>query len=307
MSPTLPRPLNDVAAPRAELDDWSYDEAFSRNRGLISLSSQQKLRTSRVAIAGMGGVGALHLMTLARLGVGKFTIADPDCYEVANFNRQYGANLSTLGRNKAEAMAEAARGVNPDVDLRVLPFAVDPSNVDDFLAGADVYVDGVDFFALGARRILFREAAARGLWSVTAGPIGFSAAWLAFDPAGMSFDEYFDLRDDMEVVDQLVAFAVGLTPRATHLAYTDLSQVNLSSGAGPSASLACQLATGVLAAEVLKVLTDPSSVRAAPHYHQFDAWRCKLRSGVLRRGNRSFLQRLKRHLLKRRLTQLGLC
>ncbi len=39
----------------------------------------------------MGGVGGVHLMTLARLGIGKFTIADPDTFELANFNRQYGA------------------------------------------------------------------------------------------------------------------------------------------------------------------------------------------------------------------------
>src|SRR5215510_5748214 len=92
---------------------WSYEEAFKRNRGLITEAEQQKLRNSRVAIAGMGGVGGVHLITLARLGIGKFTIADPDVFEVANFNRQYGATISNLGRNKAEAMAEAALEINP--------------------------------------------------------------------------------------------------------------------------------------------------------------------------------------------------
>ena len=62
------------------------------------------------------------------------------------------------------------------------------------------------------RRTLFRRAAERGIWAVTAGPIGCSAAWLVFDPNGMSFDEYFDINDSMSLFSQLVAFSVGLTP-----------------------------------------------------------------------------------------------
>ena len=113
-----------------------------------------------------------------------------------------------------------------------------------------------DFFAFDARRLLFRKAREHGIWAVTAGPIGFSTAWLVFDPKGMSFDEYFDMHDGMEPVDQFVAFLVGLTPRATHFGYIDLSYVDAPSGRGPSVGLACNLASGVTAAEVTKVLLD---------------------------------------------------
>ena len=58
-------------------------------------------------------------MTLARLGVGRFSIADPDTFETANFNRQYGATLRNLGRGKAEAMAQESLQVNPELDVRV--------------------------------------------------------------------------------------------------------------------------------------------------------------------------------------------
>ncbi|MGK2907461.1 MAG: ThiF family adenylyltransferase, partial [Desulfuromonadales bacterium] len=57
---------------------------FSRNIGLISEAVQARLLATRVAVAGVGGVGGIHLLTLARLGVGKFTIADMDVYERAN-------------------------------------------------------------------------------------------------------------------------------------------------------------------------------------------------------------------------------
>jgi tRNA A37 threonylcarbamoyladenosine dehydratase len=68
---------------------WDYHEAFSRNIGLFTVEEQEKLRRSRVAIAGMGGVGGVHLVTLARTGIGNFTIADPDRFELANMNRQW--------------------------------------------------------------------------------------------------------------------------------------------------------------------------------------------------------------------------
>src|SRR5579884_2370421 len=164
---------------------WSYQEAFSRHRGLISEPEQDKLRQSRIAIVGMGGVGGVHLATLARLGIGQFTIADYDRFEVANFNRQYGATIHSLGQSKASVMAEQARAINPDVEVQTFAEAIGPHNVNDFLQDVDVLVDGIDFFALDARRLLFREARRRGIWALTAGPIGFSAAWLVFAPTGM--------------------------------------------------------------------------------------------------------------------------
>ena len=285
--------------------EWSYPAAFARHRGLISPDEQERLRRSTVAIVGMGGVGGIHLATLARLGIGGFHIADPDAFEVANFNRQYGANLRNLGRNKAEAMADEALAINPEIRIRTFAEAITPANVGAFLDGVDLFIDGIDFFALDARRLLFREARRRGIYAITAGPIGFSTAWIVFAPDGMSFDDYFDLRDGMERIDQLVAFIVGLTPKATHLPYFDLSQVDVRSGRGPSAALACHLCSGVAAAETVKVLLARSPIRPAPHFSQFDAYRGILRTGQLRWGNRSPFQRLKRRLLRKRLEQLG--
>jgi molybdopterin/thiamine biosynthesis adenylyltransferase len=284
---------------------WSYDGAFSRHRGLITAEEQERLRRSRVAIAGMGGVGGVHLITLARLGVGGFTIADPDSYDVVNFNRQYGATTRSLGKSKAQVMAEEARSINPQVQLRVLNERVTPDNVAEFLDGANLLVDGIDFFAIEARRLIFREARRRGLWGITAGPLGFSAAWLVFSPTGMSFDDYFDLNDSMDRLDQLIAFIVGLTPRATHWGYLDMSQADPGTGRGPSAGLACHLCSGVAAAEALKLLLGRSPVQPAPHYFQFDAYRHILRKGRLFWGNRHPWQRLKRRLLRKRAVRMG--
>jgi tRNA A37 threonylcarbamoyladenosine dehydratase len=141
---------------------FSYDVAFSRHLGLIGPEEQARLRRARVAIVGMGGVGGIHLITLARLGVGAFHVVDPDHFELANFNRQFGATMRGLGRGKAEVMAEEARAINPELDLRVFAERMTAENVAEVLDGVDVLIDSIDFFAIDARRLAFREARRRG-------------------------------------------------------------------------------------------------------------------------------------------------
>ena len=127
---------------------FSYAAAFDRNIGWLTDWEQQTLRTKRVAIAGMGGVGGFHLLTLARLGIGSFSIADFDRFEAANFNRQIGATISSLDRPKAAVLEEMARDINPDLIISRFDNGVDDTNIDAFLEGADVFIDGFDFFVL---------------------------------------------------------------------------------------------------------------------------------------------------------------
>ena len=89
---------------------FNYSEAFSRNIGWITEAEQQTLRNKRIAIAGMGGVGGSHLLTLTRLGVGNFNIADFDKFELANFNRQMGATVSHIDQEKARSTCYGATG-----------------------------------------------------------------------------------------------------------------------------------------------------------------------------------------------------
>ena len=114
-------------------DRYDYTTAFSRNIGWITAYEQAILGSRRVAIAGLGGVGGSHLLTLSRLGIGAFTIADFDTFELANFNRQAGSGVSTLGLAKSNVLAERARDINPELDLRILPKGVNTDNMQDFL------------------------------------------------------------------------------------------------------------------------------------------------------------------------------
>lgn len=299
----LRRPLAD--SPSTQVKTWSYDEAFARNLGLIRAEEQQRLRNCRVAVAGLGGIGGIDLVTLARLGIGRFTIADPDTFSTANTNRQFGAMQSTVGRGKCEVMAAILRDINPEADVRVFHEPIGPENAGEFLRDADVFVDAIEVFEMDARRRLFREAAARGIYGITGGPVGFSGIWLTFAPRGMSFDRYFDLHDGMDPLDELVAFATGVAPRATQRTYMDLAHVDVEARTAPSCVAACHVAGGVIGCEVLKILLGRGRLRPAPYYHQFDPYQEVFAHGYLLGGNRHPLQRLKRWALKRHLESLA--
>ena len=91
------------------MPSFDYSTAFSRNIGWLTQAEQSRLRNARIAIAGMGGVGGIHLVTLARLGIGKFNIADFDTFDQANFNRQAGAGMRTfrIGEGQGHGRAGA--------------------------------------------------------------------------------------------------------------------------------------------------------------------------------------------------------
>ncbi len=271
---------------------FDYDQAFSRNVGWVTEEEQRRLRTARVAIAGLGGVGGFHLLTLARLGIGRFNISDLDVFEAANFNRQAGASQATVGRTKVEVLAEMARDINPECDLALYPDGVNENNLEAFFAGVDLYVDGLDFFAFAARERVFAHCAERGIPAITVAPLGMSAALLNFLPGSMSFEDYFQVagRPDLE---KAIRFLVGLAPALLHRTYlADRTRVDLKARKGPSTPMACMLCAGVAGSEALKILLQRGKVLAAPHGVQFDGYRNKLARTWRPGGNRNPLNRL---------------
>lgn len=281
--------------------EFSYDEAFSRNLGWVTEAEQQRLKHSRVCIAGMGGVGGVYLLTLARLGVGAFSIADFDTYALANFNRQVGATMSSLGRPKLDVMIAMARDINPELDIRVFDQGLTPLNLDAFLEGGDVYLDGLDFFALDIRRSVFALCDAKGIPAVTVAPLGMGAALLNFVPGAMSFEQYFRL-EGRTADEQALRFLVGLSPALLQMSYlVDSSRVDLASRRGPSTVIGVQLCSGIAATQVLKLVLHRGDVVAAPQGLHFDAYRNRLKRTWRPGGNDNPLQRLLLAVAKRRL------
>lgn len=280
---------------------FDYSTAFSRNIGWLTAQEQQRLRGSRVAIAGMGGVGGAHLVTLARLGLSRFVIADFDEFGVHNFNRQTGAFLSTVGEPKAEVMARIARDINPDCEIRQFDDGVTRQNLDRFLDGVDVYVDGIDFFAIEARRMVFAACHARGIPALTAAPLGIGASLLYFDPRGLSFEQYFRLEGHARQ-EQFARFIAGLSPAMLQRNYLAAPEaVNFAEHRGPSTVMACDLCAGLMGAGVMKVLLGRGTLRAAPWAMQFDAYRHRLVHTWRPGGNAHPLQWLLLKLIRPRL------
>ncbi|WP_426207659.1 ThiF family adenylyltransferase [Massilia sp. TWP1-3-3] len=291
----------DTSAPSAGAFD--YQQAFSRNIGWVTPDEQQVLRNKRVAIAGGGGVGGVHLLTLARLGISKFHIADFDKFDIANFNRQVGANMSTLGQPKVDVLARMARDINPEIEIKVFPSGIDTANLPAFLEGVDLYVDGLDFFAFAIRQQTFALCAKLGIPATTVAPLGMGAALINFMPGQMTFEEYFQWGN-LPDLDKAIRFVVGLAPAGLHRPYLVVpSAVNFHERRGPSTFMACQLCAGIAGTEALKILLGRGDVLAAPRGLQFDAYRNTLARTWRPGGNRNPLHRLaimigKRHMAK---------
>lgn len=166
----------------------------------------------------MGGVGGVHLLTLTRLGIGAFSIADFDRFAVANFNRQIGAAMSTVDQPKIEVMARMARDINPELDIRAFPDGIDDSNIDAFLDGVDLFVDGFDFFVLDIRAKVFARCAELGIPAITAAPLGLGTGFLLFMPGGMTFEQYFRL-EGLPKERQYANFFMGLVPAGLQRPY----------------------------------------------------------------------------------------
>lgn len=280
---------------------FDYSVAFSRNIGWLTQVEQTTLRSARIAIAGLGGVGGAHLLTLCRLGVARFNIADFDHFEVHNFNRQAGASVPFLGQQKVDVLARLTLDVNPEADIKPFAEGVTPENVDAFLQGVDLYVDGIDFFAIEARRMVFAACRARGIPALTAAPLGMGVSLLYFDPRGMSFEDYFKL-EGCDIQEQYARFIAGLSPAMLQRGYLVAPEaVNFEERRGPSTMMACDLCAGLMGTAAVKVLLGRGRLKAAPWAMQFDAYQQKLRFTWRPFGNANPLQRLLLMLIRPKL------
>lgn len=288
---TSPRP----PAPGFSFD---YDRAFSRNIGWVTREEQQRLRRARVAVAGLGGVGGAHVLTLSRLGIANFHIADFDEFDVHNMNRQAAAFMSTMGRPKLEVVAEMARDINPESQIELFPEGVNDANIDRFLKGVDVYVDALDFFVLETRRRVFQRCRELGIPAMTAAPLGMGTAFLYFDPKGMSFEEFFKL-EGRDYEEQYARFIVGVSPAMLARKYLVAPEaVNFREKRGPSTGMACELCAGLMGTQVLKLLLGRGPLHAAPWGLHFDAYRGILKHTWRPGGNAHPLQRILMSLVK---------
>lgn len=275
--------------------NFSYHAAFQRNLGWFTENDQQILRGKRVAIPGLGGVGGYHLHCFARLGIGKFNLADLDVFDLPNLNRQALSSMDSIGRPKIEVAQEFVKSINPEADVHLFPKGVTFENMEDFLRDVDVVVDTLDLFAMDLRIALYELAYQKGIPVVTAGPFGMGTALLAFNPKGMSFNQYFNLdRSDLTTEAKIIRFLAGVAPNFMHREYLRApAQVNLFEKKLPSLAIGCLAASSAIGTAVVRILLEDPKFRWAPYGFHLDFYLLKLKKFYRPWGNRNPLQKLR--------------
>lgn len=280
---------------------FDYQQAFSRNLGWFRPEDQEALKNKRIAIPGLGGVGSHHLHNFLRLGFTKFNIADLDVFEIPNFNRQHGASMNNVGRAKIEVLKEIALDINPECELNCFSEGVTLKNMEDFLKGVDLVVDSLDLYAMDIRIPLYELAHQRGIPVVTAGPFGMGTSVMAFNPQGMSFCAYFDLKHgNLTVEAKIIRFLAGMTPKLMHRTYLrHESALSLFEKRLPSLNIGCFAAGAAVGAMAIEILLDKQNpkIRWAPHGFHVDFNLQKSVRFWIPFGNRNPLQKIKIKIL----------
>jgi hypothetical protein len=280
---------------------YDYFEAFNRNLGFLSRDEQTRLRNARVAIAGLGGTGGAQVHALSRMGIGKFRLADPDTFELVNFNRQSGATVPNLGRLKTDVARETVLAINPEAEVDVFEEGITVGNIDSFLQDVDVVVDSLDFYCFEERFLLYGKAREQGLWVLTAPPLGFGFTLLMFDPKGMSFEDYFGFHSGMTERDRVVTLVAGIAPAPFMLRYLKRENMDLKAHRLPSVGAAPFIIAGVIATEVVNHLALKRAPLAVPTVFQYDALLRRYRRHIYHWGMRGVIQRFKKEIIRRKL------
>ncbi len=273
---------------------FNYDQAFDRNLGWLTSEEQTKLRHSCVAIAGLGGAGGYQAQALARLGVGRFKLADLDTFELSNINRQIGATVDTLGHSKVSVIRDMILAINPQAQVEVFEEGITTSSIDQFLNGAHLGLDGIDFFAQNTKLLFFRTCYRKKIPALTSCPLGFGASLIVFSPNGMKFEDYFDITENMSEKEKRITSTLGLSPIPLCFSYMDKKAIDLNGERASSVSPGLMLVASLSASEAVKILTGKRKVRYCPHVFQIDLLTQQVRKKYFPFGMKSPLQHLKR-------------
>ncbi|MGE5556802.1 MAG: HesA/MoeB/ThiF family protein [Methanocella sp.] len=146
----------------------------------IGEAGQEKLRKSRVAVVGVGGLGSVCSLYLALAGVGYLRLIDPDTVAIANLHRQILYNPNELDQPKAELAAKLLAKKNPLIKVDAAMAKVEESNVLPLLEGVDVVVDCLD--NIPSRYLVNRACVKLGVPYVFAAVMGLEGNLAVFKP-----------------------------------------------------------------------------------------------------------------------------
>lgn len=161
---------------------FDYQTLVSRNAGYVSGETQERLRQTRLLIAGCG-IGSSSAVCAARMGFENFVLVDGDVVDAHNLNRQF-YDFADVGQPKVDALKAAILRVNPQARVEAVRCYLDAENTAAIVERSDVVFDTVDFLDLKAILGLHTSARALGRPIFTALSVGFGALVWYFPPQG---------------------------------------------------------------------------------------------------------------------------
>jgi Dinucleotide-utilizing enzymes involved in molybdopterin and thiamine biosynthesis family 2 len=278
-----------------------------RNMGFWNEATQQALLDTEVAIAGNGGTGNLFGMELARIGVQKFRIADPEVFDDVNSNRVMGARVDTIGRNKAEVLKEDILKINPDAEVVTYTEGITPENIEEFLSSADIALNGTELTRPELGTMLARQARIRKIGrEVIPLPvldieyIGYAGQGTVFDPASrMTFERFMGIKGGENApLDEVAEQSIDPSHYLAYLPpYGDLKILEAVQGGAPLPSnmIGAGVAAQIGLSEVLKLVRKQVGERGvaptfAPAVRWYDAYTNE--SGLTRHPRASYYRHL---------------
>lgn len=234
--------------------------------GFWNEATQQGLLNAKVGIAGNGGTGNAFGLELARMGVQNFAIADPEDFDDVNSNRVMGARIDTIGRNKAEVLAEDILGINPEAEIRIYNQGINPANVADFLHDRDMVLNGLELKNPELAVMLWRTAIARKIGREVVGVplidveyIGHAGQVTVYDPnSKRGIESFMGIKDGERMpLDEIAEQTISPSRYLAYLPkYGDLETFKaLQDGSPlPSNMIGAGTAAQLGAAEVLKLV-----------------------------------------------------
>ena len=176
-----------------------YDELFTRNQGILSPLEQEKLRAARLLVVGCGGVGATVALSLARTGLGTFTLVDFDTYSPSNINRQMGAAHATLGQFKSDVLRQQILDINPGAQVNAFTRRLSHTELVPHLQQCNLVFAAADDYAFSL--VLIRQAQKNGVPALVVFPSGLWGLVTIVLPASPPLEKLFHL-----------SFALGYRP-----------------------------------------------------------------------------------------------
>lgn len=168
------------------------DDFFSRSEALLGAEAMEALRTKRVIIFGVGGVGSYAAEALIRTGLTHLTIVDGDTVQPSNINRQLPATRTTMGMPKVEALKERLLSINPEAEIEAITefYHDDNENLKSKILNHQYLIDAIDSVDDKVHLILYASRV-RGMKVFSS-----MGAALRFDPTQVTMGELMTIQGD---------------------------------------------------------------------------------------------------------------